>query len=327
GVLMSVMAVGFSEADGVGIYTVEKGDTLWSIAGKLFNDPSKWRDIWDYNPQIKSPNSLHKGEVLNIPDDIFGELDAVKGRVLPDAQQLESEDSLQIMGEEPKVIEVEEIKIGDLPTTNVKKLRELEKNLILKSGYIDNTFAPIGKIAAGLYDSFVFGINDYVYLKTDSQHKKFYIVHEAKKVKDKDGYYGKLIEVLGICEVLHEENGYKKAIIKKSYTYIPINSLLLPYYDFELPLYEYKIMDSKIDASIVAIKDVNLFSSFYDIVYVNKGRTSSLKPGQIYRIYTKNKPVREIGLVKLLTVQEGTASGYVINNKIEVNIGDRLNPL
>lgn len=49
-------------------YTVQKGDTLWKIAGKVYGDPTKWARIYDANrDQLKNPNDLKVGRVLQIP--------------------------------------------------------------------------------------------------------------------------------------------------------------------------------------------------------------------------------------------------------------------
>lgn len=49
-------------------YTVQKGDTLWKIAGKVYGDSTKWARIYDANrDQLKNPNDLKVGRVLQIP--------------------------------------------------------------------------------------------------------------------------------------------------------------------------------------------------------------------------------------------------------------------
>jgi len=49
-------------------YVVEGGDTLYSIARKVYNDSSKWRPIMDANSHlIKDKNRIQKGWTLVIP--------------------------------------------------------------------------------------------------------------------------------------------------------------------------------------------------------------------------------------------------------------------
>ncbi|MBS3733512.1 MAG: LysM peptidoglycan-binding domain-containing protein [Phycisphaerae bacterium] len=47
-------------------YTVEKGDTLWSIAKQIYGDGQKWRLIVEANPGLK-PEALRIGQTLTIP--------------------------------------------------------------------------------------------------------------------------------------------------------------------------------------------------------------------------------------------------------------------
>lgn len=48
------------------IYTVEKGDTLWDIAGKLYGDNFKWTEIAKAN-NLVNPDLIHPGNVFIIP--------------------------------------------------------------------------------------------------------------------------------------------------------------------------------------------------------------------------------------------------------------------
>ena len=49
-------------------YTVKKGDTLWSIAQKIYGEGSKWTDIKEANKaMLGTSNSLKAGMVLQIP--------------------------------------------------------------------------------------------------------------------------------------------------------------------------------------------------------------------------------------------------------------------
>lgn len=49
-------------------YTVVSGDSLSKIAKHFYGDASKWNGIWDANKaQIKNPDLIQVGQVLNIP--------------------------------------------------------------------------------------------------------------------------------------------------------------------------------------------------------------------------------------------------------------------
>jgi len=50
-------------------YTIEKGDTLWEIATKYYDDGSKYTHIVDANIEvIKDANLIYPGQAIRIPE-------------------------------------------------------------------------------------------------------------------------------------------------------------------------------------------------------------------------------------------------------------------
>ncbi len=49
-------------------YEVRPGDSLWSIAGRAYDDPFQWRMIYDANrARISDPNKIYPFQELTIP--------------------------------------------------------------------------------------------------------------------------------------------------------------------------------------------------------------------------------------------------------------------
>jgi LysM repeat protein len=58
-------------------YKVGKGESLWTIAKKVYGDPTKWTVIYENNRDILSdPEKLRPGMVLKIP--VSGEVEYIK---------------------------------------------------------------------------------------------------------------------------------------------------------------------------------------------------------------------------------------------------------
>lgn len=50
------------------VYVVQKGDTLYKLARRFYDDQSRWRDIWEANKtRVPDPDKLQVGMKLIIP--------------------------------------------------------------------------------------------------------------------------------------------------------------------------------------------------------------------------------------------------------------------
>jgi len=51
-----------------GVYTIQKGDTLWDISSKFLRDPFLWPKLWEKNPYITNPHWIYPGNTINLTD-------------------------------------------------------------------------------------------------------------------------------------------------------------------------------------------------------------------------------------------------------------------
>jgi hypothetical protein len=73
GALLAVAVVGAAAAaestsglrpDHPDRYIVQRGDTLWDISERFLEEPWRWPDVWEANPQIENPHLIYPGDEL-----------------------------------------------------------------------------------------------------------------------------------------------------------------------------------------------------------------------------------------------------------------------
>lgn len=104
-------------ADAPDQYVVQRGDTLWGIAGKFLSEPWLWPDIWRLNKdQIRNPHLIYPGNVVR--------LDRATG-------------TLSIVRVEPQ-IRVEPLAAEAIPTIPLKVIEPfLARPLVIERGGLD----------------------------------------------------------------------------------------------------------------------------------------------------------------------------------------------
>ena len=56
-----------SRPTGVPMYhTVRRGDTLWDLCDRYYDNPYAWPRVWSYNPQVENPHWIYPGDRLRM---------------------------------------------------------------------------------------------------------------------------------------------------------------------------------------------------------------------------------------------------------------------
>ncbi len=294
-------------------YTIEKGDTLWDISNKELKDSFLWPKVWKENPEIKNPDRIYPKQKIRIP--LF-----LLQKEIPETKP---ETKLEIKPEVKKEETIEKI------IEPVKKEYLVNKRLLITSGYIADSVRSIGKIIDSPTGRTLLGKDDYAFIKTVNPVKKgdkFYITRSVEEVThpksgDKLGY---LIEILGIAEVVNQDNDDPKVIITDSYVDIPAGSLLDNFYEIEPPLAIETPRMPDVNGYIVAARQLHIINGTWDIVYIDKGRRDGLEVRDLLATTLQSKYKIMNGLIQIINLKESTSTAIIKNCNNTVTKGDRV---
>lgn len=65
--------------EGSEVYTIQSGDTLWALAGRILGDPYRWPELWESNQYILDAEWIYPGDPLIVPSTQIGQADGIAG--------------------------------------------------------------------------------------------------------------------------------------------------------------------------------------------------------------------------------------------------------
>lgn len=308
-------------------YQVLKGDTLWDISSKEIRDPFLWPKIWKENPDIKNPDRIFPSQMIKIP------LRLIQKEQAEEAATEKASAVTETGAATPK--KEEQLKPVETKIEPVKKNYLADENLILSSGYITDYIAKeiksVGKVTGSPSGKTLFGDNDFLYVKTDSDSntgERFYIIRPTALVKHPktDKKIGSLIAVVGIAEITGKENSFTKAKITRAYGDIRVGDLLDTFHEVE-PIIEIDA-PRKPDVSgfVIASHYMKLISGSYDILFIDKGKNDGLELGDILKTRSVDKynKSRTSGIIQIINLKPTTATAIVKRSESAVRVGDEI---
>jgi len=237
-----------------GVYTIQKGDTLWDISSKFLKDPFLWPKLWERNPYITNPHWIYPGNPIRLTGAEPAkkeEPQAVKKEEPPKA----GEEKPQEAAEEPGVKEPEVEKAESPAPPPVEKKREEVAEMkpevkpapvVEKPGYFrENRYAGfmssleyrgIGIVLESRDGKTYMSEGDILYLTLKTAESiaignKYTVFRAAREIRHPvtDQRVGRKYLIIGVVQLIDQHSNFYTARVIECFDAIWIGDYIQPY--------------------------------------------------------------------------------------------------
>jgi hypothetical protein len=243
----SYIVEGQSVPDG---HTVRRGDTLWEISGRYYQNPYQWPKLWSYNPQIQNPHWIYPGDRVRLRDGSGGSSIGNIGLLKPH---------------------------GAVPPQTI---------FLRETGWVDDRDDDTwGELVGAPDDKMLLSDGDEVYLQLadghDVQIGDELTLFRPIRTVETENTKGELVSIRGTAKIdrYNPKTRMVRARITEALDVIERGVKVGPVgrkFDVVPPV----VADNDIDANILASLYPNQVYVQHQVVFLDKGAKEGVKPGQ-----------------------------------------------
>lgn len=258
-------------------YTVQKGDTLWDIAGRFLAEPWRWPEIWQANPQIENPHLIYPGDVLTLT------FEGGRPRLAVSDRRVQLSPRVRAYGREEAVSPIPLDAIGPFLS---------EPRVV---GEAELAAAPY--IVAAEDRHLVTGSGNRVYVRGlgETHGTRFGIYRGGKVYRDPDA--GDAVighEALHVGDAVIERFGDPAtARIVNAKREVLIGDRLLPHVEEAIPQFVPRAPEGQVSGRIISVIDGVSEIGQHQIVVLSVGGRDGLAPGHVLGIFRSGEVVRD----------------------------------
>ena len=232
-----------------GVYTIQKGDTLWDISSKFLKDPFLWPKLWEKNPYITNPHWIYPGNTVR--------LTGVEPEKAEEPQAVKKEEPQKPVEEKPQEVKAPEVKEPDVgkvespaPPPIEKKQEEVAEvkpapaeakpryfREIRSAGFMSNIeYRGIGIVLESRDGKNLMAEGDIIYvtLRTGEPIEignKYTIFRAAREIRHPvtDNKVGRKYVIIGNVQLIDQHGDFFTAKVIESFDAILIGDYIQPY--------------------------------------------------------------------------------------------------
>jgi len=311
-------------------YVVVKGDTLWDISEKFYEDPWKWPNIWGFNKDtIKDPHWIYPGDVVFL-DRSSGTL-RINETGVSRAQVLREESGAARLS--PRVREdiSSHDAIPSIPVADIAPF--LSRPLVIDEDELKDAPALIGAREGRV----ILGEGDICFARglASDMGDRWQIYRPGKKFIDPDS--GELLGIeavyLGNAEVKHFGDISTLSITHSVQETHQGDRLVVPSIETATN-YLPRAPESKISARVISVYGGVTQAGQNTAITLNKGTRDGMEIGHVLALYHKGEVVKSegesytlpderYGLAFVFRVFDKVSYALVMQTKLPVQLLDR----
>ena len=318
-------------------YIIQKGDTLWDLAGKWFGDPFLWPQVWDENRYIRDSHWIYPGDPLVIPGQPI---------VVPEGGPPDVEDVPPVAVFVPPDVEPAPetaLETEPEPTLPVPSplLPVATPNELQCSGYITTEPPADGLTIAGREsERAIIGDGDVVFLNQGRNHgvragDTLRVLRWTDSVQHPSTgeVVGTLVLRMGRARVLLAHENNSTAIIEMSCEDIAVGDALVAWEEIDLPMMSELPPFDRLDPTptggpsgqIIAAQDDLWAIGQGHLIHTDLGRHTGVNPGDVLLLFREREhglPRMMLGQAVIVTVETETSTAKVMISSRETEVGD-----
>lgn len=322
-------------------HTVVRGDTLWDISEEYLEDPFRWPNIWQKNPQIANPHLIYPGDIIKFTKDSIEIIRDGKTvtRIIAKEEFGEEEEVVVVLKEEKEVVEKVKVVVVDegpdvftVPGT-------------MKDGFItEEALRVSGVILEPKRHKIMLAPGDETFVsfkkRDDIKEGDLYTIfkegREIHRDDEKGTLIGHVIEIIGTVEIIVGGKAAEATVVA-AYQEIEKGMKLTDYIE---PIGEVELIPASdtITSTIVAADSDAQQIAETNLIYLGDGGNVGFEVGNVLEISRPradvddpmkkkakvNLPNRVIGKAVVLRVTSASAMAFVINSSIAIIEGDTV---
>lgn len=310
-------------------YTVQPGDTLWSIAGRYLDDPWRWRELWQQNPELRNPNLIYPGDVLEV-------------YYAPDGQPRLRRTAAGSSGDRATVKLLPQVRIEALtqpiPTVPRDTIESfLNNSLVL----LENEWAGAPYVVGGNEERLSFGPGDRIYARGEFDNSFYRAFRPGEPYLDPKTDEQLGFEVTYLADALLENSEDDPALLRLTEVKqgVQPGDRLFPSDEQEDLVYQFlpHPVDEDTRGQIIASLGGGFLVGRYQTVVINLGDADGLEAGHVLATYSGGRvtddpltgqpvtlPPAQSGLVMVYRVFDRVSYALVMEASQAIRILDEV---